>query len=158
MPNLYLSKLNHWHYNWVGVYKMTCSNDQAWLVKTFCFVFKWTLWVVSQTHFKSNHDYQKSFRNNARQRYYKEHRMFWDSDQINYKSSSCPFFFLSDPSPIIGNTCHWLTDSLLFSKLDWCDPGMWRRQLKICWSCNCCWWGSCWQQFVAYFEAGVWKA
>ena len=38
-------------------------------------------------------------------------------------------FFLSDPSPIIGNACHslthslthWLTDSLLFSQLDWCD-------------------------------------
>ena len=31
-------------------------------------------------------------------------------------------FFLSDPSPIIGNACHSLThsltDSLLFSKLD----------------------------------------
>ena len=30
---------------------------------------------------------------------------------------------------------------------------MWRRQLKTCWCCNCCWWGSCWQQFVADFEA-----
>ena len=25
---------------------------------------------------------------------------------------------------------HWLTDSLLFSKLDWCNPGVWRYQLK----------------------------
>ena len=48
--------------------------------------------------------------------------------------------FLSDPSPIIGNACQWLNDSLtnwlthwlLFSKLDWCDPGVWRWQLKIC--------------------------
>ena len=32
---------------------------------------------------------------------------------------------------------HWLTDSLThsvtFSKLDWCDPGVWRCQLKTCW-------------------------
>ena len=36
---------------------------------------------------------------------------------------------------------HSLTDSLLFSKLDWCDPGEWRCQLKTCWGCYCCW---CW--------------
>ena len=41
-----------------------------------------------------------------------------------------------------------VTDSLTdwfwtLSKLDWCDPGMWRYQLKICWGCDCycCW---CW--------------
>ena len=38
---------------------------------------------------------------------------------------------------------HSLTDSLtnwlLFSKLDWCDPGLWRCQLKTCWDCYCCW-------------------
>ena len=50
-----------------------------------------------------------------------------------------------------------LTDSLLFSKPDWCNPGVWRCQLKTCWSCNCCWWGSCWQQFVAHLEAEVWS-
>ena len=26
---------------------------------------------------------------------------------------------------------HWLPNSVLFSKLDWCDPGMWRWQLKL---------------------------
>ena len=26
----------------------------------------------------------------------------------------------------------WLTNWLLFSKLDWCDPGVWRCQLKTC--------------------------
>ena len=58
---------------------------------------------------------------------------------------------------------HWLTDWLLFSKLDWCNPGVWRCQLKTCWCCNCnchcncCWWGSCWQQFVVDFEAEVWS-
>ena len=36
---------------------------------------------------------------------------------------------------------HSLTNSLLFSKLDWCDPGVWRCQLKTCWGFYCCW---CW--------------
>ena len=43
---------------------------------------------------------------------------------------------------------HWLP----FSKLDWCDSGMWRWQLKTCWSCYCCWgwwWETCRQQFGA---------
>ena len=26
---------------------------------------------------------------------------------------------------------HWLTNWLLFSKLDWCDPGMWRCHTKL---------------------------
>ena len=63
---------------------------------------------------------------------------------------------------------HWLclsvtnslTHSLLFSKLDWCDPGVWRCQLKTCWGCYCCWcwwWGTCWQQLVADLEAEVWS-
>ena len=57
---------------------------------------------------------------------------------------------------------HWLTHSLthelLFSKLYWCDPGVWRCQLKTCWGCYCCWCcGSCWQQFVTDFGADVWS-
>ena len=59
---------------------------------------------------------------------------------------------------------HWeclsLTQSLLFSKLDWCDPGVLRCQLKTCWGCYCCWcwcWGSCWQQFVTDLGADVWS-
>ena len=54
---------------------------------------------------------------------------------------------------------HWLT-WLLFSKLDWCDPGVWRCQLKTCWGCYCCsrWCrGSCWQQFVTDLGADVWS-
>jgi len=55
--------------------------------------------------------------------------------------------WLSDPSPIIGYACHslthsltdWLTHSLLFSKLYWCDPGVRRCLLKTCWGCFCCW-------------------
>ena len=59
---------------------------------------------------------------------------------------------------------HWLPNSLthwlLFSKLDWCNPGMWRCQLKTCWGCYCCWcwcWGSCWQQFVTNLGGDVWS-
>ena len=51
---------------------------------------------------------------------------------------------------------HWL----LFSKLDWCGPGVRRCQLKTCWLCYCCscWcWGSCWQQFVTDLGADVWS-
>ena len=59
---------------------------------------------------------------------------------------------------------HSLTDSLThsvtLSKLYWCDPGVWRCQLKTYWGCCCCWcwlWGACWQQFVADLEAEVWS-
>ena len=41
-----------------------------------------------------------------------------------------------------------LTHSLMLLRLDWCDPGVWRCQLKTCWCCYCylcCWWGTCWQ-------------
>ena len=31
-----------------------------------------------------------------------------------------------------------LTHSLLFGKLDWCDPGVWRCLLKTCRGCYCC--------------------
>ena len=33
---------------------------------------------------------------------------------------------------LANSLTHWLTHSLLFSKLDWCDPGVWRCQLKTC--------------------------
>ena len=63
------------------------------------------------------------------------------------------FSFLSNSVFIGPESDHWeglsvthslthsLTDWLLFSKLDWCDPGVWRCQLKTCWGCYCCW---CW--------------
>ena len=44
-------------------------------------------------------------------------------------------YLLSGPSPIMVYPCNSLTDSLLFSKLDWIDPGVWRCQLKTCWGC-----------------------
>ena len=50
----------------------------------------------------------------------------------------------------------WLTDWLPFSKVDWCDPGVWRYHLKTCCYCCLCWWrGSCWQQLVD-LGADVW--
>ena len=33
---------------------------------------------------------------------------------------------------------HWLTHSLLFSRLDWCDPGVWRCLLQTR-GCYCSW-------------------
>ena len=42
---------------------------------------------------------------------------------------------------------NWLTHWLPFSKLDWCDPGMWRWQLKTCRSWYCCW---CWWWEIVY--------
>ena len=57
-------------------------------------------------------------------------------------SKNWAFTFLSDLSPIIVYPCYnSLTNSLLFSKLYWCDPGVWRWQLKTCWGCCCCY---CW--------------
>ena len=60
-----------------------------------------------------------------------------------------------------------LTDSitnsltpLLFSTLDWCDPGVRWCQLKTCWGYYCCWcwsWGSCWQHSVTDLGADVWS-
>ena len=49
---------------------------------------------------------------------------------------------------VTNSLTDWLTNSVTFSKLDWCDPGVWRCQLKTCWGCFCCgcWsWESCWQ-------------
>ena len=53
---------------------------------------------------------------------------------------------------VSNSLTHSLTHSVTPSKLYWCDPGVWRCQLKTYWGCFCCWcwwWGSCWQQFVA---------
>ena len=45
----------------------------------------------------------------------------------------CCLYFLSDPSLIILATLvsNSLTDSVAFSRLDWCDPGVWGWQLKL---------------------------
>ena len=61
---------------------------------------------------------------------------------------------------VTNSLTHWLTHSLLFSKLYWCDPGVRRCQLKTYWGCCWCWcwlWGACWQQFIADLEAEVWS-
>ena len=60
----------------------------------------------------------------------------------------------------------WLTNSLLFSKLDWCNPGVWRCQLKtllmrivlatICWRFRS--WGLVKKlNFCSDFEHKVWS-
>ena len=46
--------------------------------------------------------------------------------------------FLSDPSPISWlplSQTHLLTHWLLFSRLHWCDSGLWRCQPKTSWCC-----------------------
>ena len=53
----------------------------------------------------------------------------------------CQHFSLTKP----------LTDWFLF-RLDWCDFGFWRCQLK-----TCCW-GTCWQQVEQDFEAVKWQS
>ena len=56
------------------------------------------------------------------------------------------------------NDVWFLSDSLPFSKLDWCDSGMWRWQLKTCWGWYCLtlmmikvlasvWWSEVWSLF-----------
>ena len=82
--------------------------------------------------------------------------------QFHFKlmASKVQLKLLSDPSPIIVYPCQQLTNSVTFSRLDWCDPCVWICQLKTCWGCNCwwCWcWGSFWQQFVTDLEADVWS-
>ena len=61
---------------------------------------------------------------------------------------------------VSNSLTNWLTDWLTFSKIDWCDPGVWRCQLKTCWGCYCCWcwcWGKYLQQFVTDLGADVWS-
>ena len=58
---------------------------------------------------------------------------------------------------LTNSLTHSLTHSVTLSKLYWCDPGVWRCQLKTYWGCCCCWcwlWGACWQHFVAELKAG----
>ena len=47
---------------------------------------------------------------------------------------------------------HWL---IAFSKLDWCDPGVWRCLLKTCWGSYCCWCWWCWSCCNSFLQ--IWK-
>ena len=59
----------------------------------------------------------------------------------NYNYNWCGLhFYRTRVRSLVILVSHWLTDSLPFSKLHWCDPGMWRCLLKTCWGCYCCWW------------------
>ena len=49
--------------------------------------------------------------------------------------------------------------SVLFSRLDWYDSGVWRCQLKTCWGCYRCWcwcWQTCWRQFDVLSNTWPW--
>ena len=64
--------------------------------------------------------------------------------------------FLSDPSPIIGNACQWLTDSCLVSLIDMtlvCEDAH-SKLIEVFTVADV---ESCWQQFVADLEAEVWS-
>ena len=75
--------------------------------------------------------------------------------------------FLSDPSPIIGHPCHslrtdWMTHSVAFGRLDWCDPGVWICQLghkaKLFFRLSAQGLVKILKlKFRRYFEAGVWS-
>ena len=68
-----------------------------------------------------------------------EHDDFWSFGSIfccfNYRTRVRSLGML-----VSNSLTHWLTDWLLFSKLDWCGPGVWRCQLKTSFK----WWGLCW--------------
>ena len=73
-----------------------------------------------------------------------------------YYKCICQCFYRTQVRSLAMLVINSLTDWLAtFSKLDWCD--VWRCLLKTCWSCYCCWWESCWRQFVADLEAEVWS-
>jgi len=67
---------------------MTCSGTAC--KEVLFFRKKVMLWMVTR-HIPNPTLIIESFKNDARQKKYKGHCMFWDSDQINYKSSSCSF-------------------------------------------------------------------
>ena len=79
---------------------------------------------------------------------------------ISNKICKCPIwqtrFYRTRVQSLAILVTNSVDDSLtLWSRFDWCDPGVWRYQLKTCWDCYCCqcwWWGSCWQQFFADLE------
>ena len=57
---------------------------------------------------------------------------------LSMRRISCFFYRTRVRSSVMlvtNSVTHWLTHSLPFSKLDWCEPGIWRWQLKTCWSC-----------------------
>ena len=68
---------------------------------------------------------------------------FWK--QINKSVLFCSYNYRTRVQSlgmlVTHSLTHSLTNWLLFSQLDWCDPGVWGCQLKTCWGCYCCW---CW--------------
>ena len=61
--------------------------------------------------------------------------------KVIFKCGSSSLFIRPRVRSLATLVTHSLPNSVLFSKLDWCDPCMWRYRLKTCWGCYCCW---CW--------------
>ena len=43
------------------------------------------------------------------------------------------YFYPTQVRSLTTLATHWLSDSLLLSRLDWCDSGLWRSHLKTSW-------------------------
>ena len=70
----------------------------------------------------------------------------WLFDPVLHSSLDDLVFYRTRVRSLATLVNSWMIHSLLYSRLDWCDPGVWRCQLKTCWCCYCCrcwWWGSC---------------
>ena len=131
----------------------------------------WMKWQTFLTWIMSNPKKNRQQLQMTRRSIYRTKEIWLGRQSEAYYTSVCLRSYISVCSIdlFIGpESDHWLclsvtnsltdslTDSVTFSKLDWCNPGVWRCQLKTCWCCNRCWWGSCWQQFVADFRGEVW--
>ena len=136
--------ISHQKYEWRFYVLFRIS---VFLRQTFCFLTNRSFWSLDiAIHIRSLHLIHKFTYSAKTPDLYKLHLLTGLNWISAAKFSFCTililwvFFslgvFLSDPSPIIGNACQWLTDwltdSVTFSKLDWCNSGMWRWQLKTC--------------------------
>ena len=121
---------------------------------------------TSQNNFYMGNSFHVSLQNNDK-RQKKTGRLFCYTSKLNkvtrksiLTSNEKVNYYRTRVRSLVILVSDSLTHWLLFSKLDWCDRGVWRCQLKTCWSCFCCrclCWGSCWQQFVADLGTKVWS-
>ena len=100
--------------------------------------FRWWVWWMRK-NFKNSFTYLRSslFLDGKQWEWIKDIIGF-GKIKFNYRTRVRSLFTLVTDS-LTNRLTHWL----LFRKLYWCDPGVWRCQLKTCWCCNCCWWWSC---------------
>ena len=64
------------------------------------------------------------------------HLKLYSPQQINY-STLCWYVNIYRTESDHWLVTRWLIHSVLFSTLDWCDPGVWGCQPKTYWSCYC---------------------